>query len=96
MYENQTHSTDLLNAEALKVVKVGNTTLGAAKVEKKLPGRIHPIVHHTHIHLSNNHLIQETTEPYFLYLAYPAVHDPLAAPERHLKMCDHVNNYRRR
>lgn len=59
MYENQTHSTDLLNAEALRVVKV-------------------------------------TTEPYFMYLAYPAVHGPLAAPERHLKMCDHVKNYRRR
>ena len=49
----------------------------------------------THIHFYN-HLIQETKGPYFLYLAYPAVHDPLAAPERHLKMCDHVKNYRRR
>ena len=39
---------------------------------------------------------QETREPYFLFLSYPAVHDPLAAPERHLQMCNHVKNYRRR
>jgi len=58
-FENKTHSTDLLNAEAVRVV-------------------------------------QEAKEPYFLFLSYPAVHDPLAAPERHLQMCNHVENYRRR
>ena len=58
-FENVTHSTDMLNREALRVVK-------------------------------------EASSPYFLYLSYPAVHDPLLAPERHQRLCDHVPNYRRR
>ena len=41
-------------------------------------------------------MVREATSPYFLYLSYPAVHDPLAAPERHQSLCDHVPNYRRR
>ena len=32
VYENQTHSTDLLNAEALRVVKVGQTIFGSKKM----------------------------------------------------------------
>ena len=43
--DNKTHSTDLLNARALQIVK--------------------------------SHAENPNSEPFFLYLAYPAAHDPL-------------------
>jgi len=63
VFENQTHSTDLLNDEALKIVK--------------------------------RHTDKNNKDPFFLYLAYPAVHDPLAAPERHQDQCGHILNTKR-
>ena len=63
VFENKTHSTDLLNEEALKIVK--------------------------------SHTENPESDPFFLYLAYPAVHDPLAAPERHQELCSHILNRRR-
>ena len=63
VFENKTHSTDLLNEEALKIVK--------------------------------SHSENPESDPFFLYLAYPAVHDPLAAPERHQELCSHILNRRR-
>ena len=62
--DDKTHSTDLLNAKALNVVK--------------------------------SHAENPESEPYFLYLAYPAVHDPLQAPERHQELCTHIKNTRRK
>jgi len=63
-WDNKTHSTDLLNAKAIKLVQ--------------------------------SHAENPDSDPYFLYLAYPAVHDPLQAPERHQKLCSHIKNSRRR
>ena len=48
------------------------------------------------INLVNSHSEDPSSDPYFLYLAYPAVHDPLQAPERHQKLCSHIRNARRR
>ena len=62
--ENKTHSTELLGAEALRIVK--------------------------------SHSENPALDPFFLYLAFPAVHDPLQAPERHQKLCSHIKNRRRR
>ena len=63
-YDNKTHSTDLLNAKALQVVK--------------------------------SHAENPDAEPFFLYLAFPAVHDPLQAPKRHQELCSQIKNNRRR
>ena len=46
--------------------------------------------------LVQSHAENPDSDPYFLYLAYPAVHDPLQAPERHQKLCSHIKNSRRR
>ena len=62
-FENQTHSTDLLNEEALKIVM--------------------------------KHGENPDSDPFFMYLSYAAVHDPLSAPERHQKLCSHIKNKRR-
>jgi len=62
LYDNLTHSTDMLNEEAVRVLS-----------QKK-----------------------REDSPFFLYLSYAAVHDPLQAPIRHQKLCHHVANYRRR
>ena len=63
VFENRTHSTDLLNDEAVRVVK--------------------------------EHAENPNSDPFFMYLSYAAVHDPLAAPERHQKLCSHIKNKRR-
>ena len=62
--ENKTHSTELLGAEAIKIVK--------------------------------SHMEEDLSNPFFLYLAFPAVHDPLQAPEKHQQLCSHIKNKRRR
>ncbi len=67
-WENQTHGTDLLNQEALRVVSQ---------------------------HLADQQQ-QQQQQPFFLFLSHPAPHDPLMAPERHQKLCDHIPNRRRR
>ena len=64
VFDNTTHSTDLFNDEAVRVIE--------------------------------DHLEKVDDDPFFLYLAYAAPHDPLAAPERHQSLCSHIRNERRR
>ena len=90
-FENKTHSTDLLNAEAVRVVQVMNNW-----DDISFNMEIHFSIYLAYEFYLSIYSKQEAKEPYFLFLSYPAVHDPLAAPERHLQMCDHVHNYRRR
>ena len=63
-WDNETHITDLLNAEAVRVIE--------------------------------NHVKEEDSGPFFLYLSHTAPHDPLLPHPRHLAQCAHIENRARR
>ena len=46
-------------------------------------------------HIKEHHK-QNLTEPFFLYLAYQAVHGPLEAPQHYIDMCSHIAEPNRR
>ena len=48
------------------------------------------------VNVLEKHFEKSDDDPFFLYLAYAAPHDPLAAPERHQALCSHIQNKRRR
>ena len=63
-WDNETHVTDLLNAEAVRVIE--------------------------------NHVKDEDSSPFFLYLSHTAPHDPMLPHPRHLRQCSHIENRARR